>query len=64
MFSMKGCGTGVTMRSGRFFGLRVMVRRDALDAHIVDLARLELRVEDGEIGDVFEDQPLEIGPPP
>ena len=30
-------------------------------AHEVHVTALELGVEDGEIGDVFEDQPLEIG---
>ena len=35
-------------------GLVVMVRRDALEADIVDVPGLELGVEHGEVGDVFE----------
>src|SRR3954447_10327510 len=37
-----------------------MVSRDVRLAHQVDVAALELSVEDGEVGNVFEDQLLDV----
>ena len=37
-----------------------MVRRDVGLPHQINVAALELGVEDGEIGNVFEDQPLDV----
>ena len=46
---------------GKRLGLFVMVGRDPLQAHDVDVAGLELGVKDGEVGDVLDHQPLKIG---
>ena len=60
MFSMKGCGTGITSRPRQALGLLVVVRADALEADIVDVAGLELGVQHGQVRDVLDDQPLQV----
>src|SRR5439155_158350 len=46
--------------AGQRLRFRVELRRDPLEPRHVDRARLELRVEDREVGDVLEDDALEV----
>lgn len=48
---------------GQALSLAEMVRRDALDADVVDIPSFELCKQHGEIRDVLEDDALQIGPP-
>ncbi len=57
---MKGVGTGLPGRLQRF-GFPREVSGNAPDAEIVDLPRPELGVERGEIRNVFEHYPFEVG---
>ena len=49
--------------AGQAFRLRVELRRDSLEPRHVDRARLELRVEHREVGDVLEDDALQVRRP-